>query len=251
MGLGINYARLDDVLLQLYMDEDHIAERATQAKTAIMQAVKVQTGVESSYPNEPSPPIDLEASRLGPYSAVHLLRIFAARVAGYTLDEAYELDVDSVSPSAAWTGTQTTDLIPEGSDDEVPDADGDSGEDSPEADFQAFYGVEIDSVLPVSPDKVAPFPYYNLVCFSDTEGIYVPLWFPRPIEVDGIFYVGSAVRLHEELAELETKIDTAMDAQGPSDSPSARYRQAVVELCGTLRQASERAVEHSISVVFE
>jgi len=251
MGLGINYARLDDVLLQLYMDEDHIAERAAQAKSAIKQAIDEQTGVESSFPNEPSPPSDLDASYLGSYSAVHLLRMFAARTAGFTLDEAYELEVDNVAPSVTSVNRESLDPVSDEPHDEIPEDQGGLVEGSSEADFRIFYGVEIDTVLPVPPEKVTPFPYYNLVCFSDTEGIYVPVWFPRPIEVDGYFYVGSLMRLQEELVQLKAAIDAAIDAKGPPDSPKARYLRTVLELWRTLHESCAKAVEYSISLVFE
>lgn len=240
MGLGLRYGRLDDAVVQLCIDEPYIVERAAATRDAIIAAISEQTGSPLDYPDEGTPPNGVDAGYVGSYSTIHLLRMFAARYAGLTLDEAYELDLPSVSSD----GVGATAGV------DADDVDWKEGNDSVEDDFEAFYGIPINEVIPPASEKASPFPYYNLVCFSDAEGIYVPASFEAPIVLDDYYYIGSAHQLLAELDSLRPHLDDVMASEPDATSPIGSYYQTISGVLDTLRNACALAVENLISVEF-
>jgi hypothetical protein len=236
MGLSIYYESLDDFLIQWFSDEKDIRTRADQAKKILKSAIKEQTGESPEFPPEVIPS-GLEGFKFGNYTEIHFLRMFAARISGYTLDEAYNL------PDIEIDFLENGEKVIDG-EEEYED------EESAEADFQDIWDVPIDEVLPKSSSKRSPFPYYNLVCFSDSEGIYIPVKFNRPIILEGA-NIGSNIRLFEELDVIGKELTIALNnALNRQNRTLEEYLLYVRQLWWRLHDPCEQSVKSKISFVF-
>jgi hypothetical protein len=236
MGLDIQYGKLHDYLIRMYSDTSDIDELVRLAEDKISEQIRMQIGSQPLL-HQKGTTEHLKGVKYGNYSEIHFLRMFAARISGYTLEEAYEIEIPAIKLNS-----------------EFPEDDAlEENEDacSTESEFEEIWGVPIDKVMPVrNRDTNAEFPFYNLVCFSDAEGIYIPIEFRKPIELDDIT-IGSSLRLREELELIESE-SQAMLIQAMKDREIIleEYLQYVRRLWWRLYEPCSLSINNNVSLLF-
>src|SRR5215475_1067404 len=92
MGLDIYFGNLAPTLAAHYSDFARAKARTKRALKLVLAEIREQTGGVGDL-SEAKVPAKYKRQyiRYGPYSAIHILRVYACRLAGYTLDEAYDL----------------------------------------------------------------------------------------------------------------------------------------------------------------
>lgn len=188
MGLSIEYKSFHDYVADRFEDSANPKRSALQFIERIKKAVEQQTGSPLFFKKEHVPK-NLEGFKYGNYSEIHFLRMYAARVSGYTLDEAYELETVSLDPA------NTVEEETEEGDEDY----------STEDEFKEIWGEPIDKVFKKKPQRDTPFKFKNLVCFPDSEGIYIPYDFKTPIQYRSV-NVASSKHLFIELEEIHNHL---------------------------------------------
>jgi hypothetical protein len=191
MGLDIKFGNLADALEQLYSSTGDPSILVRNGRKVIKAAIQKQVGhpvslAEKRVPRELRDPI-----RFGNYFQIHVLRAYASRVAGYTLEKAYSIPELYVSASSAVISEPKSTVETQG-----------TAEDEIENEIQQLWKIRLDDVVPLAQPRITPFPYQQLVCFSDTEGLYLPVDFPVPLVLDGL-HIGSSVMLLRELRAVQ------------------------------------------------
>ncbi len=183
--------------------------------------------------------------RYGSNSAIHTLRVYACRLAGYTLDEAYEL------PERVISVLGTSEL--EDADEEEEsgfEVHGErSGEFTEEQEIERAWHFDLDLICPMPSGPMKPFPFPHLVCFSDTEGIYIPKAFREPIVLDD-YFIGSSVQLNAELSEVAQQLTTRTITVVNQETNVLEFLAVVKGLLVALRNPCLISVRHRISMLF-
>jgi hypothetical protein len=159
-----------------------------KVKQKIKAAIEQQTQTKITFHKE-SVPKNLKNFHFGSYAEIHFLRLYAARISGYSLDEAYEIDAFTLGRPHKM---------------EEEESGGDSY--SVEDEFKEIWGISINKAFKERKGKAVPFRFKNLVCFPDNEGIYIPYDFSTPIEYKNL-NIGSNKRLLLELEELQNCLE--------------------------------------------
>jgi hypothetical protein len=199
MGLNIEYTIFDDYLLSNLQNMRNPRVEVKEFKKKIRKEIERQSKKPSIFVREKVPK-KLKGFKFGSYGEIHFLRMYAARISGYTLEEAYDIEtVDLGYSSELEEDVQVED-----------------DEYSTEDEFKDIWGVSIEKVFKKKIRKDKPFRFKNLVCFPDNDGIYIPNDFPMPIYYRDI-NVGSCSHLLKELndvsIELKNDLISAMDAK--------------------------------------
>jgi hypothetical protein len=160
-------------------------------------------------------------------------------MAGFLLDEAYDLPLLEINTTSPAPEDESTLDSLESYDDELSEEDL----------FERDTGLKIDVVFP-KPEKINPFPFKNLVCFSDASGIYIPLEFSEPFIVDGL-YVGSSIGLQSELLRLELGLKAALlSVLETHNEPLEAFLLGVRQLWWGLYGPCERSLLLNTSMYF-
>jgi hypothetical protein len=237
MGLYIDYRPLKDYLVDSYADSENPAKLAGEALRSLHCYIEKQTGKSVNFSSGKIRK-QLPGFKFGSYSEIHYLRAFASIISGYTLEEAYEIPLEEINLLESETSSSLCEAGVAG------------GEKTFDKEFEAEWGTKLSEILPKRKRKQRPFPFYNLVCFSDSEGIYVPEYFMEPIVVDKT-YIGSAKRLSKELDELGIIIaEKIAVATKKRERILEHYLFYVRQLWWRLRDACENSMKNETSLVF-
>ncbi len=242
MGLNLSFQSLTDYLFE-HVDETHDVEHhVARVKGRILAAIASQTG---SIPDltETAPREVPEGFKFGAYSEIHVLRVFAARVSGYRLSEIYDMPLSTDATEADANVETTVDVADSARDEEETDA---------EASVEEDWGIRLERIVPLPVSRREPFPFLQLVNFSDSEGIYLPIAFREPMLFDGLF-VGSSAQLLEELEEVGVLIAEALTHSLQLVDPDPRAEQFLAyvrDLHWRLRTAADTSVRSKVSLVF-
>ncbi len=242
-----------EFLLMRYDGYPRLEELVEDALKKLAEEIRTQTGKEPNlHFSEPSKEVKAKTGKFGTYSEIHVLRSFAARISGYTLDEAYRLEDKRLALLCE---------LPEDEDGETElegeNGDEDEEEESSEScDFREYFGVDVEEVFPPAKDRVDPFPYPQMVCFSDAGGIYLPIDFPRPFifgETDSSeTFVGSSTRLLVECDELGIRLaERLYDAMRQTNEGLENYLLYARQLWWRLREPCQVSVKATVPFTFE
>lgn len=244
MGLDIHFGNLAPALADQYSVLPRVKSRTTRAMELLLAEIHKQTGGVGDLREANVPEKYKRHIRYGSSFSIHILRVYACRLAGYALAEAYGL------PSRAISVIGTSEFEDANEDEEGDfELHGDtSAELTEEKEIERAWQFSLDQVCPMPP-KLIPFPFQQLVCFSDAEGIYIPTRFTEPIVLDD-YFIGSSIRLNEELSEvarqLKKRTETALN-EGPNVQD---FFSAVYKLLVALRNPCLVSLNHRFSMIF-
>lgn len=184
MGLHVEFESPEYLLDSLYPGEPEFQSRVLLALREHICPRQSEeewiSTIRALGPEEGA--LAFDGPKIGTYGAIMNMRFVVSRLAGYTLDEAFALEIPEQD-----LGRPSDDDPEEGDNMESGSADEEVASD---------LGLSAGSFM--SGEKRDPFPFYQLVCFSDCEGVYLPLDFDKPVVVAGYHY-GSSSKLLEEL----------------------------------------------------
>jgi hypothetical protein len=246
MGLDIYFGNLAPTLAAQYSDFPRARTRTERAMEFLLAEIREQTGGVGDL-SEAKVPAKYKTQhiRYGSNSAIHTLRVYACRLAGYTLDEAYDL------PERAISVLGSSDLEDA---DEEEESDFElhrdkSGGLTEEQEIERAWQFDLNHVCPIPSKLITPFPFPQLVCFSDAEGIYIPTRFREPIVLDD-YFIGSSIQLNKELSEVARQL-TKRASTVANEEPNVREFFSILKrLLVALRNPCLVSVHHRFSMIF-
>lgn len=241
MGLDITYGNLMDYLRNAYAQFRRPETMAREGERLIKGDIERQVGHQIDI-KERAAPTRSRPIRYGSYWTIHVLRLYACRIAGYNVEQTYEFPQRRLTLLIAAVATNEEEEFEE----ESTDA---SFEPTVQEEVEEYWHFKLDPVFPLPP-REPQFPFSNLVSFSDTEGIYIPVSFPTPVVLDEN-YVGSCPQLLEELRIIGDDLHYKLGQVNPDSNPQFHdFLRTVNQSLVALRNPCIRACRGKYSMVF-
>jgi len=163
MGLDIYFGNLESTLADQYVEFPRPRTTMKRALKLLAEEIRRQGGDASDLSEKNVPRKYTRYIRYGSYSAIHTLRVYACRIAGYTLERAYALPerhIGVLGPSE--------DEDEDGNQESATFSDNSVEAITEEHEIEQYWQLDLNDICPMPDRPEMPFPFAQLVCFSDT-----------------------------------------------------------------------------------